>query len=111
VAGKASGDPVSLHRHRTTERSHLDTHEARLSIYARDRGVCRTCARPVAVDAFEVAHLIADTVANRKRWGDAVVDDARNKATTHRGACNSAQNIGFDPERAKALAALIRGGA
>ena len=96
------------HTH-TTERARLDAHEARLAIYARDRGTCRTCGFPVTADEFEVAHRIADTLANRKRWGDAVVDDARNKATTHRGACNSAQNIGFSPVAARALADEIRG--
>jgi 5-methylcytosine-specific restriction endonuclease McrA len=100
---------MPLRHVRTTERQRLDAHEARLAIYARDRGTCRSCGFPVTVDAFEVAHRIADTVANRLRWGDAVIDDPRNVATTHAGRCNSAQNIGFNPVKARALADEIRG--
>lgn len=92
---------------RTTERQRFNNHEARLEIYHRDMGRCQTCGELVPMDAFEVAHRIADTKANRKAWSAAVIDHPINKRTTHRGNCNSAQNIGNRPLEAQRLAELI----
>jgi len=96
-------------RRALTSRQKLAQYEERLSIHARDHGICRTCKLPVSVDDFEVAHLIANTKANRAHWGNHVIDHPKNKATTHRGACNDGQNIGFNPMAAQALADEIRG--
>jgi hypothetical protein len=79
------------------ERHRIEVYEERLAIHARDRGICQTCGEPVSVNHFEVAHKIANSVANRKRYGDEVVDSPVNKATTHRGRCNSGQNCGNNP--------------
>ena len=78
-------------------RSGLDAQEERVYIYNRDGGRCRTCGEPVAFDAFELAHRIANTVANRKRWGSAIIDHPLNRVVAHPGRCNSAQNIGGSP--------------
>lgn len=75
----------------------LDAQEEREAIYRRDGGICQTCKKPVAFDAFELAHRIANTKANRRRWGAEIIDHPLNKATTHRGRCNSATNIGGNP--------------
>jgi hypothetical protein len=92
---------------RTTERQRLEIYEQRWDIYSRDHGRCQSCGELVPYDCFEVAHRIADTKANRKRWGDTVVDHIMNKATTHSGKCNSAQNCGYNPVQSAALAHLI----
>jgi hypothetical protein len=76
----------------------ITAQDEREAIYLRDHGRCRTCGKRVAWDEFELAHLIANTVANRKRWGDEIIDSPLNKATTCRGKCNDAQNIGNDPQ-------------
>jgi hypothetical protein len=89
----------------------LDAYEERIAIYSRDGGICQTCHKPVAFDEFELAHRIANTKANRHRWGSAVIDSPLNKCVAHRGQCNSARNIGGRPMECAALAALIRGSA
>jgi len=92
---------------RLTQRQRFEISEQRIEIYTRDKGRCQSCGELVPFDCFEVAHRIADTVANRKRWGDEVVDHIMNKATTHRGKCNAAQNCGYNPMQSSALAELI----
>jgi len=78
-------------------RSGVLLYEERLAIYNRDGGRCRTCGEPVDVNAFEVAHRIADTICNARRFGRAVIDHPLNKATAHAGRCNSRMNIGTNP--------------
>lgn len=90
-----------------TERQRFAKYEQRIEVYTRDYGRCQSCGELVPFDAFETAHRIADTKANRKRWGAAVVDHTMNLATTHRGRCNDAQNIGYNPVQSATLAHFI----
>jgi hypothetical protein len=80
-----------------TDRQKLALHEERLAIYERDNGICQHCGRPVNINQFEVAHRIANTVLNKKRFGKAIVDHPLNKAIAHPGGCNSGLNIGYRP--------------
>jgi hypothetical protein len=89
-----------------TDRQKLALHEERLAIYARDHGICQHCHKSVPIDAFEVAHRIANTKSNLKRFGVFVIDSPHNKATTHRGACNSGMNCGFRPDACAKIVAL-----
>lgn len=91
----------------TRERKRLATYEERLAIYSRDGGICQHCHAPVSIHAFEVAHRIAQGKANRKKWGDAIIDHPLNKAITHRDACNSGMNIGHNPMACAVLVAKI----
>jgi hypothetical protein len=85
----------------------LDAYEERIAIYARDHGRCQCgCKEPVAFDAFEMAHRIANTKANRRRWGDAVIDSPLNRCVALREH-NSRLNIGGRPMECAALAARI----
>jgi hypothetical protein len=88
-------------------RAGVEAQEEREAIYLRDRGICLACRKPVAFVDFEVAHRVADTKSNRRRYGDAVVDHPLNKATTHRGACNDAMNCGFRPAECEAIVRAI----
>ena len=90
------------------ERKRFEQHEERLRIYARDRGICQACGLPVVVNNFEIAHKIANTVVNRRRFGDEVIDHPLNKATTHPGRCNSAMNCGFRPDECRRIVEAIR---
>lgn len=90
------------------ERSRLEVYEERLAIHTRDLGICRSCGRPVGVNSFQVAHRIANTVANRKRYGAEIIDHPLNKATTHAGRCNDAMNCGFNPEKCREIVEAIR---
>lgn len=60
-------------------RSGLDAYEERVAIYNRDGGRCCTCGKPVAFDAFQLAHGVAATKANRRRWGSDIIDHPLNK--------------------------------
>jgi len=91
-----------------TERERIRLHEERLRIYVRDRGICKACGKPVDINGFQVAHRIANTVMNRKRFGDEVIDHILNKATTHPGRCNDAMNCFNNPvETDKIIRAII----
>ena len=90
------------------ERKRFEQHEERLRIYARDHGICQACGDPVAIDSFEIAHRIANTIANRRRFGAEVVDHHLNKATTHQGRCNDAMNCGFRPDECRRIVEAIR---
>lgn len=85
----------------------LDAYEERVYIYNRDRGECQFCGEPVAFAKFQLAHRIANTKTNRKRWGAAVVDSPLNQCVTHPGRCNDGMNIGQRPVECAELAARI----
>ena len=91
-----------------TERQRLELHEERLRIYARDHGICQACGEPVGINEFQVAHRIAATVCNIKRFGKKVVDHPLNKATTHSGACNDKMNCGFKPDKCREILEAIK---
>jgi hypothetical protein len=78
-------------------RSGLALYEERLAIYSRDGGRCQTCGDMVDINSFTVAHKIAATKCNYKRFGAHIIDHRLNKATTHAGRCNDRQNIGNNP--------------
>jgi hypothetical protein len=82
----------------------LDAQDEREEIYLRDHGRCQCgCNQRVAFDAFEMAHRIANTKANRRRWGDAVIDSPENRCVALREH-NSRLNIGGRPMECAALA-------
>jgi hypothetical protein len=88
-------------------RKGLEAYEERRAIYLRDRGLCQACNKPIAFSDFEIAHRIANTKANRRRWGAEVIDHPLNKYVAHRGRCNDACNIGGRPMECQALAQKI----
>ena len=94
-------------KHDGCSRSGLALYEERLAIYSRDGGICQACGNRVGVNEFEVAHLIANTKVNRKRFGSHIIDHRLNKATTHAGRCNSAMNIGNNPGKCAELVRQI----
>ena len=92
----------------SVERKRFEQAEERLRIYARDHGICQACGKPVPMDGFEVAHRIANTVSNRKRFGAEVIDHPLNKATTHPGRCNDKMNCGFRPDECRHIVEAVK---
>lgn len=92
----------------SNDRAHFELWEERLRIYSRDGGICQACGEPVDINSFEVAHKIANTKANRKHYGEAIIDHPLNKATTHAGRCNSAMNCGFKPDKCHEIVTAIQ---
>jgi len=90
-------------------RGGVDALEERRAIYLRDRGQCKSCGKRVAFDAFQLAHRIANTKANRKRWGSSVIDHPLNRVVVCPDAsCNDEQNIGGDLAACRELFRLIQ---
>jgi hypothetical protein len=77
------------------------------SIYYRDNGICQTCGLPVEWVKAQAAHCIANTKANRQKYGDYIIDHALNRKLTHGGGCNDAQNIGNNPGKCNELVLQI----
>jgi len=92
----------------TCERQRLETHEQRLAIYERDGGICQFCHKPVDINSFQVAHIIARVKWAVKLYGADVIEHMDNKACTHAGACNDLVQITNRPVEREALAKEIR---
>jgi len=91
-----------------TERERLDVWEERLEIYNRDGGICQYCGKHVDINAFQVAHRIANVIWARKKYGGNVIDHVLNKACTHGGACNDLIQITHNQIEVEALVNRIR---
>ena len=90
------------------ERKKFETHEERIQLYEKSNGICQYCRRLVDINSFTVAHRIANTKSNRKKYGNEIIDHPLNKAVTHPGNCNDGMNIGMNPVKCRALAMRIK---
>lgn len=61
-------------------------------------GKCEICGKPLGPHA-QGAHRIANTKANRTKWGSFIIDHPLNIAMTCSLGCNSSCNIGQDPRK------------
>lgn len=92
-----------------TEREKFQIAEMKEFVFARDGYQCATCGRSIYhYGTPQMAHRIASTMANIKKYGKAVIHNERNLASVCCLRCNDAQNIGNQPEIADALAESIR---
>jgi len=83
--------------------------ELRSYIFARDAYRCRSCRLSVYRSGFpQIAHRIANTKANVKRYGKEVIDHPLNLAAACSLSCNAKMNIGFKTREADELAEKIR---
>ncbi len=63
--------------------------EQREEIYEKQEGRCAFCGMPMFFTDFELAHILAESRDNIRRFGRGVIDHPDNKRATHRGECNS----------------------
>ena len=68
----------------------------RAEALAKSGGVCEVCGKPVTPSTWQGAHRIANTKANRNKWGSWVIDHPLNIAIVCSLKCNDACNIGFN---------------
>lgn len=68
----------------------------RITALSRCGGVCEVCGKPLGVHA-QGAHKIANTEANRRKWGSWIIDSPLNIAMVCSLKCNDVCNIGNDP--------------
>jgi len=86
----------------------LDKEEERLKIFSAYDYTCVKCGGSVyQYGTPMLAHLIADTKANRSKYGKAIIEDPLNRKPTCCLNCNDSQNIGNNPEECKKLIAEI----
>lgn len=67
-------------------------------------GHCEVCGKPLTNSNWQGAHRIANTKANRQKYGDLVIDHWMNIAIVCSLKCNDACNIGNKPRDAMSLA-------
>lgn len=72
-------------------------------------GRCAICGKPLNTANAQGAHRIANTQANRRKWGALVIDHPLNVAMVCSLKCNDACNIGYRPYEALRLAFTILG--
>lgn len=61
-------------------------------------GICPVCGGHIdRYGTRQFAHKIADTVANRRKWGWMIIDHPLNGQYVCSLKCNDACNIGFNP--------------
>ncbi|WP_449190085.1 hypothetical protein [Treponema lecithinolyticum] len=72
-------------------------------------GVCAVCGKSLNTANAQGAHRIANTQANRKKWGSLIIDHPLNVAMVCSLKCNDACNIGYRPYEALRLAFTILG--
>lgn len=89
--------------------NNLDKQEEREAIIKRDRWTCQHCGKPANWQGtLQLAHLIAETKSNRKKYGNCVIDHPLNRVLTCSLYCNGRMNIGNNPAQANELADKIR---
>ena len=69
----------------------------RLVALAKSGNVCEVCGKTLTSSTWQGAHRIANTKANRAKWGDFVIDHPENIAIVCSLACNHVCNIGYNP--------------
>lgn len=70
-------------------------------------GRCAVCGKSLDYSTAQGAHRIANTQANRKKWGSLIIDHPLNVAMVCSLKCNDACNIGYKPYECLRLAFTI----
>lgn len=70
-------------------------------------GVCEICGKQLTNSMWQGAHRIANTKANREKWGTWIIDHPKNIAIVCSLKCNDACNIGNNPGECLDLVARI----
>lgn len=69
----------------------------RLVALAKCGNVCEVCGKQLTSSTWQGAHRIANTKANREKWGSWVIDHPLNIKIVCSLACNHVCNIGYNP--------------
>ena len=59
-------------------------------------GVCEVCGKTLTTSTWQGAHRIANTVPNRCKWGNWIIDHPLNIAIVCSLKCNQVCNIGYN---------------
>ena len=83
-----------------TGREKLEAEDKKKRIYFQRGGRCKICGNPVPMSEAQLAHGIANTKPNIKKYGKEVIHHEKNLSLTcgnKFGRCNDACNIGNNP--------------
>lgn len=70
-------------------------------------GICEVCGKTLTAGTWQGAHRIANTEANRRKWGSFIIDHPLNIAIVCSLECNHVCNIGYNPGECLKLAKKI----
>lgn len=91
------------------ERSKFEIAENKVKLFERDNYRCGHCGLSIFRKGTpQLAHRIANTEANIKKYGKSVVHHELNMVSTCSLYCNGHMNIGFRTAEAEELADKIR---
>lgn len=94
-----------------TAREKLEAEEKKKRIYYMKGGTCEVCGKVIPYAEAQLAHRIAKTRPNIKKYGKNVINHPLNLALTcsdRFGRCNDACNIGNNPVKvAKLLGEIL----
>ena len=90
-------------------RKSLDISEMKLRVFQRDDYICQNCGKYLLSGVPQMAHLIAKSKANLKKYGAEIIHHPFNLASVCCvEPCNSAMNIGNNPEAVRELVERIK---
>ena len=81
--------------------------EQRMMALAKSGGVCEICGRTLTPSTWQGAHRIANTEANRKKWGSWIIDAPENIAIVCSLKCNHICNVGYTPAECLEIAEKV----
>ena len=94
--------------YRMTERESHNIAVMKQKIFMRDGYTCQNCGGSIYAYSFpQLAHCIAATVSNIRKYGKEVINHPDNMKSVCCLTCNDAMNIGFSTMQANELANKI----
>jgi len=92
-----------------TEREKYNIAETKQRLFARDGYRCQNCGGSIyAYDTPQLAHCIASSIVNIRRYGKEVIHHDDNLKSVCSLRCNDGCNIGMIPVERDALAERIK---
>lgn len=91
--GEHAGNVPAAKESRMTEAEE----EQRKMALSKCGGVCEVCGKQLTYSTWQGAHRIANTEANRAKWGSWIIDAPENIAIVCSLKCNQVCNVGYNP--------------
>lgn len=74
----------------------LDIYDTKIRVYARCRGRCEVCGKPISIYQMQMAHKIPSTKFYLKKYGEEVIHNDMNLVATCSLRCND--SVLLDPK-------------
>ena len=93
-----------------TAREKMEAEDKKIRIYNSRCGICEVCKKVIPYNQAQLAHRIAKSKPNLKKYGEDVLSHPKNLALTCSdkfGRCNDSCNIGNNPGKVQELLSEI----